>query len=576
LGAVIETWNGSTKIGESSELIHDCYVPSNIKPSLGTITLDPVNITTLDNQTRDILVKGKNKISVSVSGSKAGTGSSIKSYTFAVLSGSTTIASTTTTNTSVSFGPFSNTGTLKFRVTVTDNRSRSASNSGNELTFTCHDYEVPSFSAFNAYRVASISSTTANDNGTYLRCTYNLTYSSVGGTNNVDVKIFYKKNSASSWSSITAVTDSTSTSGTKVLSSIDAGSTYSVYAQVTDNYGGSAPSTQNTTFGASRIFNIRSNGTGIAFGKMAETDDLLESKWPAKFDDDCEIAGTLTVGTSTQNTTPTTGIAIHDVRSAAVTPDSFGNQNVNFYFSTGGTNLYQSILHMKGWRGNYAAWELAGNADDSSNDNTLKYRQGIGDTWGDWQTVITNKNINSYVDMSDYLPLSAGVALSGRLGLQGDAHYTNGSYGLNCNNSDIINANGTYFNRATSAGNGINFYRWDGNWDTLYAIDGALRFQTNRGTGTGLGGKTIYHNGNFQFETGTITLNSSKETSKTFASTTTFAGTPQVFLTPITSNTGSIAAKIRSVNSAGFTAIIGGSVGDGILFSYIAIYGNAV
>ena len=60
LGAVIETWSGSTKIGESAEMVHDCYVPSNIKPTLGMISVDPVNITTTDGASQNILVKGKN------------------------------------------------------------------------------------------------------------------------------------------------------------------------------------------------------------------------------------------------------------------------------------------------------------------------------------------------------------------------------------------------------------------------------------------------------------------------------------------------------------------------------------
>jgi hypothetical protein len=50
---------------------------------------------------------------------------------------------------------------------------------------------------------------------------------------------------------------------------------------------------------------------------------------------------------------------------------------------------------MKGWSGDYAAWELAGNAHNTLNDHTLRYRQGRGNEWYDWQTVLTNKNIHT-------------------------------------------------------------------------------------------------------------------------------------------------------------------------------------
>jgi hypothetical protein len=98
----------------------------------------------------------------------------------------------------------------------------------------------------------------------------------------------YKKNTASSLSSITALSNSTATSGSQMLSSIDAASTYTVYAIITDKYGGSSQSSLETIFGASRIFNIASDGAGIAFGKMSEktnsnSNGLFECKWDAKF-----------------------------------------------------------------------------------------------------------------------------------------------------------------------------------------------------------------------------------------------------------------------------------------------------
>jgi len=79
LGAVIETYSGNIKIGESTEAIHDCYVPNTdeFRPKIGTIILDPTDI-----NSQNILVQGKNAITIRTSGCEAGRGSSIKSYTF--------------------------------------------------------------------------------------------------------------------------------------------------------------------------------------------------------------------------------------------------------------------------------------------------------------------------------------------------------------------------------------------------------------------------------------------------------------------------------------------------------------
>lgn len=386
--ATLYTYNSSnTQIGSASSKTFTVTVPSSVVPTVGTITITP--------QTYSYLIQNKNTVKVSVSGCTAGTGSSIKSYTF-----SGPGLSSTTTSTSATSNIISTSGTLTYTVKVTDNRGRTASKTA---TITCYAYSAPSIT-LSAYRVETSTSTTENDSGTYVRCTYSLAFSSVNNANDVTVKILYKKSSASSWSSVTVLTDSKTTSGNYTLSGIDATSTYTVYATITDNYGGNSSSTKKTVFSAERILNVRPNGSGIAFGKMAESDNLFASKWPAKFDSTCQVDDMLTVGVSTQDTAPTAGIKIHDVRNVDVTPNSFGDKNVNFYFDN--PNSWKSIIHMKGWAGDYAAWELAGNASTSTSSpySNLYYRQGIGDTWENWRTILDSSNYTNYVvTPSDYV-----------------------------------------------------------------------------------------------------------------------------------------------------------------------------
>lgn len=135
--------------------------------------------------------------------------------------------------------------------------------------------------------------------------------------------------------------------------------------------------------------------------------------------------GKLTVGLSTQSTSPNTGIHVHDLRDvASPTADLFGNQAVNFYFdqindSFGGaaaSNRWMSIMHMKGWTDAYAAWELAGNADAGSQNDTLRYRQGIGSSWGAWQSVLTDANFTTY--LNDTYVNVTGDTMTGQLTIQ--------------------------------------------------------------------------------------------------------------------------------------------------------------
>lgn len=287
----ITTYNGSTQIGSQVSKAFTVNVPSSIVPTVGTITLDPVNITTADGTSRNILVKGKNKLTVNVSGCSAGTGSSIRSYTF-----SGPGISSTTTNTSITSGStISNTGTLTYTVKVTDKRGRTATKTA---TITSYAYSAPYFKSFTAIRANS--SGIATDDGTYIKCSYSLGYASVNSTNKVTVKVFYKKNSASSYSSVTSLSGSTSTSGSQLLSSIAADSTYTVYATITDNYSGTSSVAAITVLGASRVFNITSDGKGVAIGKMSEktnshTNGLFECALDAQLYNDLNVDGDIAV-----------------------------------------------------------------------------------------------------------------------------------------------------------------------------------------------------------------------------------------------------------------------------------------
>ena len=263
----IRTFNGTTQVGSDVYKDITVYVASTVMPTVGTVTLTP--------QTYNILIQNKNTLKIDLSGFSAGRGSSIKSYTISGPGVSSTI-----TGTSVTTGTISNTGTLTYTVTVTDNRGRTASKTA---TIQCHVWLAPTVK-LSAFRTSSDSSTTVDASGTYVRCSFNVGFSSVNNTNDITVKLYYKQNvNNATWSGpIDMFVDSKNTSGTYYLDSMDIGSTYLIYVVVTDNYGGNIKSNQVTIFSAERVMNVRPYGKGIAFGKMADKDDVLDSRWPIK------------------------------------------------------------------------------------------------------------------------------------------------------------------------------------------------------------------------------------------------------------------------------------------------------
>lgn len=250
-------------------------VPSNINPTMGTITLTPELI---NNQS--ILIHGKNKITVSVSGCSAGTGSGIASYTFSGPGISATQSHSSVISDGNIYASSTQDQTLTYTVTVTDGRGRSVSKTAEII---CYAYEAPRFTEFKAYRVSSANSTTQSEKGEFIRCEYKLAYSSVNNTNRFTVDAYYKTGTGN----FTKASSSNSNDvGSIILSDCLATSTYTVYLTVKDNYSNAVQSTQLSVFSSSKILNIRPDGSGVAFGKMAETDNTFEVQWQAKFHSD--------------------------------------------------------------------------------------------------------------------------------------------------------------------------------------------------------------------------------------------------------------------------------------------------
>lgn len=438
--ATLTTYNSSgSQMGSSSTKNFTVTIPSNIVPTIGTITLTPIDSSNGD--TRDILVQNNSKLIVSVSGCYAGAGSSIQSYTFYGPN-----LSTTTSNSTVTSGIITSAGTLTYTVKVTDKRGRSSSKTA---TITSYSYSTPYFKSFSVIR--SDFTGAADDNGEYVNVSYSIGFSPVNGTNNVSIKLAYKKNADIAYSSVNVISSSTATSGNRVLNAIAIDSTYSIYGIISDAYGGTSRSSMTTVPGASRVFNVTSDGTGFAIGKMAESTELFDCRWPIRSDSPEQTMRNLTY----RSIIPVTAVANDTTTNWAAQ----GNLATTFYNETeqltDQPGQYGFVLNVTNGPDGAEVHQLWAPQYNGS----LAHRGGNSNGWiGSWRTVLDSSNYASYVDKRPVVLYSSSSGTSGTVTLSETAS--------NFNYLEIFysDENGTQHNSAK-------VYAPDGKYVTLSCIE---------------------------------------------------------------------------------------------------------
>lgn len=110
------------------------------------------------------------------------------------------------------------------------------------------------------------------------------------------------------------------------------------------------------------------------------------------------MTGSLQIGSSAQNTLPTVGLKVHDVRNTTIKSNLI-DRAVNFLFANGTTNTpsadWWSIMHVQGWNASesYNAWEIAGPATTGDQRTTPLYlRTSNGNVWGSWRQMYDSSN----------------------------------------------------------------------------------------------------------------------------------------------------------------------------------------
>ena len=260
------TYSGSTKIGTKTVNL-TVTVPSSVVPSIGAITLTE----TVSGLAAKVgaFVQGQSKIAVQVSASGA-YGSTVANVISKFGSSSFNGASFTIENLNTS-------GDVTLSVTVTDSRGRKATKS---QTVTILPYQIPEISTFTGVRCDQ--GGTVNEDGSYVKLSYSYEISPLGNKNDKTVTIAYRQVGASSYT--TLKTESSYSANTTYVPAtvFSPDNSYEFRITVADYFKSVKYDIEVTT--AFTLLDFSTGGRGMAIGKVAESEDLLEVALPTLFD----------------------------------------------------------------------------------------------------------------------------------------------------------------------------------------------------------------------------------------------------------------------------------------------------
>lgn len=187
LGAVIETWNGNTKIGESEELIETFYI-RNANPIINTVSYkDSNSTTTAITENNQRIIRNNSNLVFTLGTATALKGASISKYQ--VTFGGTTKEKTTAGD--IDLGRVNLSSNSTATIKVIDSRGNSASK---EIVVVIDDWTSPS-------GLIEVKRKNNFYSETYIKADGSI--SSLNGKNTMNITCQYKKVSDTTYTSIT-------------------------------------------------------------------------------------------------------------------------------------------------------------------------------------------------------------------------------------------------------------------------------------------------------------------------------------------------------------------------------------
>lgn len=289
------TYSGDIKVGTSVSKTIDVSLPEDITPTLSIITSDINGHYSVFNQY--ISTKSKLKIVADATGVL---GATISSYQIHF--------NNNTYNSSSVELDLDKGGEFPIEITVIDSRGKKTTE---QSTITIFDYTNPSISSLKCVRCNEDGTT--NKRGNYARITLDYGFTSIDeNANSAIISVYYKKKSDSDENYALVKTDTvTDTNGSfDIITDTIDNVSYDFKIIIEDYF---IPITLLSSVGIPYTFwSIFGKGTGFAFGKVANKDNVLDVAW------DLNVDGTF----SCKKITPESILEVtHPVRSYYISDD---------------------------------------------------------------------------------------------------------------------------------------------------------------------------------------------------------------------------------------------------------------
>ena len=256
-----QTYNGSTLIGTKS-VTFTANVPSSVVPTISSVSVTE-SVEGIASKF-NAFVQNKSMLNVSISASGA--------YSSTISKYETYIQSVSYLGSSFTSSLITASGSIGVVTIVTDSRGRTSQVSN---TITVLAYTTPVINTFSAYRCDNDGN--MSDEGTKAYITVNFNISTVNNLNDKYYEILYKVKGATSWAGTLASGNIYSRNDSFISSSVfDVDNTYELTVRIWD-YFVSDSNGINATIdipSAFTLFDCRSTGKGIAFGKVSEKDEM--------------------------------------------------------------------------------------------------------------------------------------------------------------------------------------------------------------------------------------------------------------------------------------------------------------
>ena len=244
-------------------------VPASVAPTISGVSIAEATAGIAAQFGAYVRTRSTLAVSIAASGAQGSTVSSCR----ITLDGVTYTGASFTSNT------LNTAGSLTLTVTVTDSRGRTASTT---RTIAVLDYSPPSLTKFTAERCNS-SGTAPQMDGTRVRVSVGGSVSPVGTKNAISCTVYYKTSSASAWTQAASISPSSySVNTTNLLlpQTFNALSSYDLKVRLQDSF---YYIEQTVSIGTKQVMmDFYKDGSGVAFGKVAETPGAVEFGWPVK------------------------------------------------------------------------------------------------------------------------------------------------------------------------------------------------------------------------------------------------------------------------------------------------------